>query len=223
MGLVPLATRAAARTRARVLRQEGRGSTRRRRRARAAPHAGRGAGGLHLRAAARRRPAARELRARAAGRPRLRGRARDHRLRLAARARATPTTPRGGASPTRRCGACGRCPASWPPGATSTIPFGGSHNDSVILAEGYLMKPGESVISPAQVDVTPGYFEAMGVKLLEGRFFEDKDTAGALPVAIVDRKLAAPLLAGPEPDRPAPVPADGHQRPHRRSTRRPSS
>jgi len=75
-------------------------------------------------------------------------------------------------------------------GATSTIPFGGAHNDSVILAEGYLMKPGESVISPSQVDVTPGYFEAMGAKLLEGRFFEDRDTAGALPVAIVDRKLA---------------------------------
>jgi predicted permease len=40
------------------------------------------------------------------------------------------------------------------------------------------------------VDVTPGYFEAMGVKLREGRFFEEKDTAGALPVVIVDQKLA---------------------------------
>lgn len=75
-------------------------------------------------------------------------------------------------------------------GATDTIPFGGSHSDSVIVAEGYVMKPGESVISPAQVDVTPGYFEAMGVKLVKGRFFEDKDTAGALPVVIVDQKLA---------------------------------
>ena len=76
-------------------------------------------------------------------------------------------------------------------GATDTIPFGGSHNDSVILAEGYLMKPGESVISPSQVDVTPGYFEAMGAKLVEGRFFEDKDAAGALPVVIVDRSSPA--------------------------------
>jgi len=75
-------------------------------------------------------------------------------------------------------------------GATNTIPFGGSYNDSVILAEGYPMKPGESLISPSAVDVTPGYFEAMGVKLREGRFFEDKDTAGALPVVIVDQKLA---------------------------------
>ena len=75
-------------------------------------------------------------------------------------------------------------------GATDSIPFGGSHSDSVIVAEGYVMKPGESVISPAQVDVTPGYFEAMGVKLVKGRFFEDKDTQGALPVVIVDQKLA---------------------------------
>src|SRR5206468_5984312 len=43
-------------------------------------------------------------------------------------------------------------------GATNTIPFGGSNSDSVILAEGYQMKPGESVISPNQVVVTPGYF-----------------------------------------------------------------
>jgi hypothetical protein len=33
-------------------------------------------------------------------------------------------------------------------GATSVIPFGGSYNDSVIMAEGYQMAPGESLISP---------------------------------------------------------------------------
>jgi predicted permease len=75
-------------------------------------------------------------------------------------------------------------------GATDTIPFGSSSNDSVILAEGYELKPGESLISPNAVVVTPGYFEAMGVKLREGRFFQDGDTAGALPVVIVDARLA---------------------------------
>jgi predicted permease len=69
----------------------------------------------------------------------------------------------------------------------------------VIVAEGYLMQPGESVISPYQADVTPGYFEAMGVKLVRGRLFEDKDTAGAPPVVIVDRKLAARFWPDQDP------------------------
>jgi predicted permease len=81
-------------------------------------------------------------------------------------------------------------------GATDTIPFGGGNNDSVILAEGYLMKPGESVISPNAVDVTPGYFEAMGVQLLKGRFFEDSDGAKAPPVVIVDERLAQRFWPG---------------------------
>jgi len=84
-------------------------------------------------------------------------------------------------------------------GATNTIPFGGSHSDSVIIAEGYLMKPGESVISPSQVEVTPGYFEAMGVRLAAGRFFEEKDKAGSLPVVIVDQKLASRFWPGQDP------------------------
>jgi predicted permease len=75
-------------------------------------------------------------------------------------------------------------------GATDTIPFGGYNSDSVILAEGYQMKPGESVISPSQVRVTPGYFEATGVRLAAGRFFQDGDAGGQHAVVIVDEKLA---------------------------------
>ena len=36
-------------------------------------------------------------------------------------------------------------------GATTSIPWGGSHSDSVIVAEGYVMKPGESLISSEQM------------------------------------------------------------------------
>jgi putative ABC transport system permease protein len=75
-------------------------------------------------------------------------------------------------------------------GATDTIPLGGNHSDSVILAEGYQMKPGESIISPNQVDVTPGYFNAMGVTLIKGRFFDDRDAARVPRTVIVDDKLA---------------------------------
>jgi predicted permease len=75
-------------------------------------------------------------------------------------------------------------------GATDWIPLSGNSNDSVILAEGYQMKPGESVISPSNADVTPGYFEAMGVTLLRGRFVDSRDVATAQKVLVIDEKLA---------------------------------
>jgi predicted permease len=84
-------------------------------------------------------------------------------------------------------------------GATDTIPFGHQHSDSVILAEGYEMKPGESLVSPSAVDVTPGYFEAMSARLLRGRFFDERDGKGSPPAVIVDEKLAARFWPGRDP------------------------
>jgi putative ABC transport system permease protein len=75
-------------------------------------------------------------------------------------------------------------------GATEAIPLGGDHNDSVILAEGYQMKPGESMISPLSMSVTPGYFEAMGIPMVRGRSFDDRDNQNAPRLVIVDERLA---------------------------------
>jgi len=75
-------------------------------------------------------------------------------------------------------------------GATTTIPWGGDHSDSVILAEGYIMKPGESLISPEQVTVTPGYFEAMHIPMVAGRPFDERDRESAPGAIIVDERLA---------------------------------
>jgi predicted permease len=84
-------------------------------------------------------------------------------------------------------------------GATDTIPLGGNHNDNVILAEGYQMRPGESLIAPNAVEVTPGYFEAMGVTRLAGRFFDDRDAPKAPRVIIVDETLAKRFWPGQSP------------------------
>ena len=75
-------------------------------------------------------------------------------------------------------------------GTTTTLPFSGSYSDSVILAEGYQMAPGESLISPGQVSVSDGYFEAMGAKLIAGRFFNADDAEGKPRVMIIDERLA---------------------------------
>jgi putative ABC transport system permease protein len=84
-------------------------------------------------------------------------------------------------------------------GATTTIPFGGANSDSVILAEGYQMKPGESLISPAQIVATPGYFETLQVPLIAGRFFTDADTATSPRVIIIDDQLANRFWPGTSP------------------------
>jgi predicted permease len=75
-------------------------------------------------------------------------------------------------------------------GVTTTLPFSGNYSDSVILAEGYQMQPGESLISPGQVSVSPGYFEAMHARLLAGRFFTEQDTERSQKVLIIDEELA---------------------------------
>lgn len=74
--------------------------------------------------------------------------------------------------------------------ATDVIPLGGGHDDNVIFAEGYQMKAGESLVSPLSINVTPGYFEAMGISMLRGRTFENRDNENASRVVIVDERLA---------------------------------
>jgi predicted permease len=84
-------------------------------------------------------------------------------------------------------------------GATEAIPLGGSHDDSVILAEGYQMKPGESLVSPLNISVTPGYFEALGISTVKGRSFDDRDNENSPRVIIVDERLAQHFWPGRDP------------------------
>ncbi len=84
-------------------------------------------------------------------------------------------------------------------GLTDTIPFGPGSSDSVIFAEGYIPKPGESIISAYQTSITQGYFETMGVRLLRGRFFEERDTATSPRVIIIDDRMAVRFWPGADP------------------------
>jgi len=75
-------------------------------------------------------------------------------------------------------------------GATTSIPLGSGFSDSVIFAEGYVMKPGESIISPRNQTITPGYFQAMRIPIIPGRDFTERDHEAAEPAIIIDEKLA---------------------------------
>ena len=84
-------------------------------------------------------------------------------------------------------------------GFTSYLPFSWDDSSSVIIAEGYVPAPGESVVSPSQLYVSPGYIEAMGVPLKRGRFFTDSDAPGRPGVVIVDERLADKFWPNADP------------------------
>ncbi|MGH9409452.1 MAG: ABC transporter permease, partial [Vicinamibacterales bacterium] len=83
--------------------------------------------------------------------------------------------------------------------AVSNLPMGGNYSDSVILAEGYAMRQGESLISPYRVDISPGYFKTMAIPLKRGRVFTASDDEHAPSVIVVDERLADHFWKGTDP------------------------
>jgi predicted permease len=51
----------------------------------------------------------------------------------------------------------------------------------------------------AEMKISPGYFRALGARLLSGREFNDADSASGVPVAIVNQLLAAQFWPGEDP------------------------
>ena len=84
-------------------------------------------------------------------------------------------------------------------GATTSIPFGSNRGDSVAWPEGWTPSPGQSFVSPYQIRVSDGYFEAMGIPTVTGRTFDGRDLATSEPVVIVDARLAERFWPGRDP------------------------
>ena len=75
-------------------------------------------------------------------------------------------------------------------GATTIVPIGGNSQSGVIVAEGYVPKPGEPVVSGVRSMVTPGYFEAVGTPLVRGRYFDERDNQPTSRTIVIDERLA---------------------------------
>ena len=84
-------------------------------------------------------------------------------------------------------------------GVTDSLPLGNNASASAILAEGYKAAPGESFLAPAEVRVSHGYFEAIGARLVKGRFFSERDAATSPRVIIVDDRLARRFWPNQDP------------------------
>jgi predicted permease len=84
-------------------------------------------------------------------------------------------------------------------GATSNLPFAGTSFTSTVSAEGRAAIAGHPQPEPSARSSTPGYFAALGIPLLAGRFFTEGDAAQAPLVAVVDRRLADSLWPNQDP------------------------
>lgn len=73
---------------------------------------------------------------------------------------------------------------------SNQIPFDDNNSSSVIVPEGYVPVPGESLLSPRYHRAGPGYFEALGIPLVAGRYFEESDDETGQRVIIIDEWLA---------------------------------
>ncbi|HET7840660.1 MAG TPA: ADOP family duplicated permease, partial [Terriglobia bacterium] len=75
-------------------------------------------------------------------------------------------------------------------GAVSLLPLSGSSNSGTTTMDTTAVPPDARAPEADWRTVTPGYFQAMGIKLIRGRFFTDNDNDQSAPVAIVDQSLA---------------------------------
>jgi predicted permease len=79
--------------------------------------------------------------------------------------------------------------------AMAFVPFSGQqgHHDAEI--EGYVPEPGESMLFPRNM-VGPNYLETMGIPIIEGRGFDERDRDGSKPVALVNETMAQKYWPG---------------------------
>jgi predicted permease len=82
-------------------------------------------------------------------------------------------------------------------GITDELPLEGNRSWG-LWAKGTLLHPGEYPLGLAYV-VTPGYFDAMGIRLIEGRQFDWRDRAGSQAVVILNETAARQLFPGKDP------------------------
>lgn len=81
---------------------------------------------------------------------------------------------------------------------TDWLPLTLSRKSSDVWPEGYVPQPHESG-EVTRADVSAGYFETMGIPIIEGRGFADSDDDHAPPVMIVDQNAAARYWPGRDP------------------------
>ncbi len=84
------------------------------------------------------------------------------------------------------------------------LPLDPDSNSETLSIEGYTPGPDEQVEAEIQL-VGPGAFSTLGTRMVAGRELDERDRAGALPVAVVSRSFASKYFAGSKAHRNDPL------------------
>src|SRR5690348_176849 len=84
-------------------------------------------------------------------------------------------------------------------GAGFPLPFAGGNASASFRIEGRPVPPGDPGPHGDIRYVTPGYFTALGIRLLKGRLLTDEDRKGSEAVAIIDENLAREYWPNQDP------------------------
>jgi putative ABC transport system permease protein len=84
-------------------------------------------------------------------------------------------------------------------GANNGIPLTGSGGSGTTTIDNPAFADDRGTPEADQRIVTPGYFEAMGMTLLSGRMFDERDTETSQPVAIIDETMARTFWPNEDP------------------------
>src|SRR5262245_5823358 len=84
-------------------------------------------------------------------------------------------------------------------GASTVVPLSGNYSSGPIIAEGYVPKPGESPVGTIRAWVTPGYFEAVDMRLVRGRSLDQRDNLASATSIVVDERLARKFWGDADP------------------------
>lgn len=103
--------------------------------------------------------------------------------------------PRSAAALTEFVQRLGQVPGIRHAGLSSVSPITGSWDVNDLTVPGYQPKEGEEV-NASFAAVTPGYLEAMGIALREGRALTWRDTEGAQRVAVINETMAREYFPG---------------------------
>jgi putative ABC transport system permease protein len=84
-------------------------------------------------------------------------------------------------------------------GAISHLPFGGRGVNLGFTLQGHEVAASEDTTRAEVRVVSPGYFDAMAIPLIEGRAFTEQDSSSSPPVILVNQSFVRQFLSGATP------------------------